>query len=903
VLTVFVVAGADDRPQAEPVTENDIAPIILLRCTVCHGHRTTQAGLDLRTRASMLEGGKSGPAIAPGKPEESLMLRKVAAGEMPPPARLVEVSVKPMEPHEIELVRRWIAAGAPESAVTPDVATTTPDSLVSDADRRFWSFQPPKSARVPTAQHGAWVQNPIDAFILEKLEEGNLSPAPQADRRTLIRRAYFDLIGLPPEPEEVEELVSDSDPLAYEKMIDRLLASPHYGERWGRHWLDLAGYSDSEGVQHSDPIRPNAYRYRDYVIRAFNADKLYDRFLLEQLAGDELADYENTEITPEIYDNLVATGFLRMAPDGTFSGITGFVPDRLDVISAEIEVLSSSVMGLTLKCARCHSHKFDPIPQRDYYRLAAVFKGAFDEHDWLKPNDEGQGTRSVLGTRDLPHVLPHERREWESQRRRIDEQVQQAREELDRRAAELINRIQTERIAALPNELHADLRKMLATPADQRDAVLKYLAEKFEKSLRVERAELAKLDAEFKMAADAAERRVKELEAQRTPEPKVRALWDRGTPSPTNVLKRGNYLTPGPLVGPGFPSVLTDGRTPFAVTPPWPGANKTGRRLALARWLVRPDHPLTARVMVNRIWKHHFGTGIVATLDNFGTTGARPTHPELLDWLATEFVREGWSIKAMHRLIMTSSTYRQRGVGFQLANGDQGTGLAGWNPTPRPVPWKASGGPLSADADSRLLSHMPLRRLEAEAIYDTLLRLAGRLDSRPFGPPDSVEMDRDGLVTVRPSASGWRRSIYMLQRRTQMPTFHETFDLPRMGPNCVERTESTVAPQALHLLNNRMVRELADSFARRVIADVGRDPERQIDRAHRRAFGRAPTPEEQRIATASLAKLTDEWERTIRDGATVDSTPPTNLNEQAAERALGNLCHAIMNSAELLYVD
>ena len=370
----------------EEINQHDILPLLLLRCTVCHGPRTQEAGLDLRTRESMLKGGKSGPAFVPGKPEESLLLRRIRAGEMPPRKRLAAASIKPMEPHEIERLSKWIAAGAPEVESKPDVATEHPDPLVSDEDRDFWSFRPPRAAAVPAVQNGpsvdsqSRVRNPIDAFILRRLQETGLPLAPEADRLTLLSRAYFDLIGLPPSPEDIDAYLADTDPLAYEKLIEKLLASPRYGERWGRYWLDLAGYADSEGGQHADQVRPYAYRYRDYVIRAFNSDKPYDQFLHEQIAGDELYDYENAPvITQEIYDGLAATAFLRMAPDSSYAGITNFVPDRLEIIDDEIETLSSAVMGLTLRCARCHSHKFDPIPQRDYYRLAAVFKGALEE--------------------------------------------------------------------------------------------------------------------------------------------------------------------------------------------------------------------------------------------------------------------------------------------------------------------------------------------------------------------------------------------------------------------------------------------------------------------------------------------------------------------------------------------
>ncbi|HEV3143642.1 MAG TPA: DUF1549 domain-containing protein, partial [Gemmataceae bacterium] len=410
------VAVSSAEPAA-PVSQHDVIPILLRRCTACHGSHRQEAGLDLRTKTAMVRGGKSGPAIIPGKSEDSLVIKKVRAGQMPPRNRLVEASVKPIEPVEIDTLARWIALGAPEVALEPDIATATQDPLVTDNDREFWAFRPPRPVAVPTVKDTALVRNPIDAFILEKLEQKGLSLAPEADPATLLRRIHFDLIGLPPSPEEADQFLREwntKPQTAVASLVDKLLASPHYGERWSRYWLDLAGYADSEGKREQDLPRPNAWRYRDYVIRSLSADKSFDRFLVEQIAGDELADYEHApEITPELYDNLVATGFLRMAPDATWANITGYLPDRVEVIADEIDVLGSAVMGLTLKCARCHNHKFDPIPQRDYYRLVDIFKGAYDEYDWLKPDVRpgfgGAFSQDVQGGRHLPYVTTTER--------------------------------------------------------------------------------------------------------------------------------------------------------------------------------------------------------------------------------------------------------------------------------------------------------------------------------------------------------------------------------------------------------------------------------------------------------------------------------------------------------------
>ena len=571
------------------------------------------------------------------------------------------------------------------------------------------------------------VRDPIDAFILRKLEEKGLTLSREADRFTLIRRAYLDLTGLPPEPEEVERFLADRDLKAYENLINRLLESPRYGERWGRYWLDVAGYQE----------HPYAWRYRDYVIRSFNADKPYDRFLDEQIAGDELLDYENAPvITEEMMDNLVATGFLRMAVDDTGARATNFLADRFEVVADEVQIFSAAVLGLTLQCARCHNHKFDPLPQRDYYRLRAVFQGAYDPYDWISPafSDDPERQMLYFDTRVMPYVTPRanpiklaeERKEAEAHNKELDQEIEALEAALKEKVEPLKKRLFEERLAELPEDLHDDLRKMLATPPEERNEFQKQLAEKFSKRLELDPTGinkdggLRKMDPEYKRAEEETERRVALLKARKHPEPKIRALWDRGGPAPMYLLQRGDPMSPGQRVGPGVPAVLVNGKAPFVVIPS-PGTKKTGRRLALARWLTQPDHPLTARVMVNRIWKHHFGEGIVSTLDDFGRMGARPTHPELLDWLATEFVRHGWSMKAMPRLMMTSRTCRQAS--------------------------KVKPEHETRDPENKLLSRMPLRRMDAEALYDSVFLVAGRLDETRFGPPDPVQVLKNGLAT------------------------------------------------------------------------------------------------------------------------------------------------------------
>ena len=863
--------ASTSQSQLPTVSQREVIPLMLLHCTACHGQRMQEAGLDLRSKASMLKGGKSGPAIVPGKPEESLIVQRIRAREMPPSEREVEASLRPMSARGLEQLVRWISLGAPEVNGNVRDEENGSDPLVSDEDRRFWSFQPPRATPppMPGSVDPSRLRNPVDAFIATKLQEKGLRLSPEADRLMLIRRASFDLTGLPPEPDEVRRFLADPDPAAYEALIERLLDSPRYGERWGRHWLDLVGYSD----------RRHAWRYRDYVIRSFNAGKPYDRFLLEQLAGDELADLtDQAVLTREVMDNLIATGFLRMVNDVTGNRLTNFVSHRIQVVSEQIQIFSSSLLGLTMGCARCHNHKFDPIPQRDYYRLAALFKGAFDEHDWLPPAITDDPNRPMLAkeTRVLPFFTPmanpfrlhEESARRESHNGKINGEIESLQAALKQKAKPVEERFINLRLAELPEELRPDLREMLDTPPADRTPAQKELAGKYEQGLKIRFSDLEDIDPDYRKASQETARKVKLLRARLRPEPLIRALWDRGSPSPTYILRRGDPMSPGRWVEPGVPAVLTRGHSPLAITPPWEGAQKTGRRLALARWLVGPDHPLTARVMVNRIWKHHFGRGIVSTLGNFGRTGARPTHPELLDWLAVEFVRQRWNLKAMHRLIMTSATYRQ----------------------------SSRVTPLHERLDSQnlWLSRMPLRRMDAEVLRDTLFLISHRLDETPGGLPDPVRQRKDGLATSVPTPRGWRRSIYVRQQTSHRmgasnPTILDTFDFPEMTPNCLERVESTVVPQALHLLNDGTVRGLADSLAERARREAGSDPSRGIEEAYWIVLNRPPTLEEQAVSRQALAEL--------------EKSAGSAGEEEVSRQALAKFCHTLLNSAGFLYID
>lgn len=849
----WIASGARSEQSDKVVTQHDVLPIMLLRCTACHGGRSKQGGLDLRTPSAMQIGGHSGPAFVAGDPGASLMIQRVESEACPPREQLLKFFVKRPPSSEVKVLRDWIAAGAPEINVLPDVATTEPDPLVSSEDRQHWAFQPP---------HVTDNAGSIDDFVFEKLSENRLAFSAEADRDTLIRRAYFDLIGMPPGLAEWNNWRNSEDPEWHRKMIDHLLDSNHYGERWGRYWLDLAGYADSEGGVSADPIREVAWKYRDYVIRAFNDDKPYDRFLLEQIAGDELLDYEKAPVvTDEMVENLTATGFLRMGIDQTGSRTMNFVPERLGVISDAITVLGSGIMGLTMECARCHSHKYDPIPHRDYYRFKAIFQGALDEHDWLS-----------FSTRSLEVATPAQQKRTAA----VNPPLAVELKKLELRLKQAMTAVQIETLQQhYPDQSEADLNATLVAVKvadNNRTLPQRMLVENLQRAEVLPDSEQPAAVLEARRAVEGLESRIRQIRVRMEPPLEIRALWDRGDPSPTYILRRGEYDKPGDFVGPGVPSVLTDGRTPFAAEPPFPGGStKTGRRLAFARWLVQPDHPTTSRVMVNRIWYHHFGTGLVKSLENFGVKGERPTHPELLDWLAVQFVERGWSIKDMHRLIMNSRTYRQSSlISDELRN---------------------------LDPQNRLLSRMLLRRMDAEALSDSLLSVSGTLDSTPGGPPDPVSVNRDGLVSVSATSNGrWRRSVYAQMRRTEIPSLMESFDYPEMGPNCIARTVSIVSPQSLMMMNNQHVRQLAVAFASRVreIVDdtaASRDatsdvdkPGAHVDVAYQLALSRPPTDAERRLGIETLLALQASWPEN-----------PTG--------ALETYCHTIFNSAAFLYID
>jgi hypothetical protein len=738
---------------------------------------------------------------------------------------------------------------------------------VKPADRAFWAFCAPVRPPVPQVRQAERVRNPLDAFLLAALEKKGLTFSVEADRVTLLRRVYFDLLGLPPSPQDVAAFLADPSADAYERLLDRLLAAPAYGERWGRHWLDLAGYADSEGILDADYVRTAAWRYRDYVIDAFIQDKPYDRFLKEQIAGDELVDYwtayrTQKELRPEVVEALIATGYLRCASDTSrpdFVNIKNAPGYYYQTLDDTLKIVASSTLGLTVQCAKCHDHKYDPIPQTEYYRMQAVFMSAYRPYQWVP-----QVQRRLL------EATAAQEQEAKEHNAKIDATIAQLRKKAEELQRQFGERLFAERLARLPEAIREDVRSAVTADPAKRNEVQKYLAEKFQKELRPDPKTLPKLLAdtypEYKNQAAQRDAAVKAEEAKRRTFPEIRALYDLPGEARTPLLKRGDYLNPGPEVQPGVLSVLAPAK-PLTWTPPGPDAKTSGRRLAFADWLTQPDHPLTARVLVNRLWLHHFGEGLVATPDNFGHAGALPSHPELLDWLATEFVERGWSIKALHKLILTSSAYRQASA----------------------VDATAHATAQRVDPENRLLWRQRLRRLEAEALRDAVLCVAGTLNEQRYGPPVPMQRQADGEVTTPAGVTGNRRSVFLQVRRSQPLTLLQIFDQPVMETNCTRRSTSTVSSQALTLLNSDFLIRQAEAFATRVLKE---QPDDAAAYALRLAFARPATAKEREKLTAFLDAQTAQYVKATQ-----------GKEAEGRQRALADLCQMLLSANEFAYVD
>jgi hypothetical protein len=761
---------------AEVSYYDSIKPVLAVHCHKCHDAETQKGELRLDLAAGAMKGGESGePAIVPGASAKSEVMRRITSHEkgekMPPKGpRLTEA--------EVARIRQWIDEGA---------------KWPQRDD--YWAFQPPREVAVP----GGEAANPIDRFIGTRLEAEGIRPVERADRRTLLRRAFFDLVGLPPTPEEAALFLDDSSPGAFARLIDRLLADPRHGERWARHWLDLVRYGESDGYE-DDKIRPHAWRYRDYVIRALNADKPYDRFVREQIAGDEL--------WPNDPDAWIATGFARL---GAWDGMSKDpAQQRQDFLADTTDAVGAVFLGVTIGCARCHDHKYDVITQRDYFGVQAFFASVKREAREMK----------------VPPIEPAS--------------ITAA---CKAESAELAS------LKTVREDLLRDAREILESEGEKKidDSILK------KKAASQYPGRLEKLDAEIKALGQRLRFHV----------PKVEAVFNDGGAAPKmHILKGGQLSRPGEEVTPGFIEAMA----------PAEHSQPSGtKRSDLARWLVSPDHPLTARVMVNRLWQHHFGAGLVATASDFGRNGRQPSHPDLLDWLARQFVAEGYSLKQMHRRMMLSEAYQRS------ASPDTATAAA-------------------KDPENRLLWRMNRRRIEGEAIRDTILAVSGVMNRAMGGPgvyarlPKGVNVefpnnDKElswGTVTEEDNR---RRSIYLFQRRSLSFPLTDVFDGAPMNQSCAARAQTTVAPQALALFNGEFAREAAAQFAARLRRECGGDAEKQIARAFQLAFTREPSEAERSSTLGFLG--------------TQAGTRATG----GEEGALTDFCHVLLNTNELIHPD
>jgi cytochrome c553 len=873
-LGMGIWVGAEVRAEGEgpdaarvEFFEAKVRPVLANHCFECHGPKKQKGGLRLDSIEAIRKGGDSGPAIEPGNPENSLLIEAIgyrddALVQMPPSGKLDEA--------DIDALTDWVKMGAPWPASQGESlsASSAPHAApVAGAD--FWSFQPVCEPTLPSVQDTSWPQSPIDRFILAKLEANGLKPAPPAAKRTLIRRVTFDLIGLPPTPAETEAFLADDSPQAFAKVVDRLLASPHYGERWGRYWLDVARYGEDQAHSFKPRLYPNGFRYRDWVTKALNTDLPYDRFLIEQVAGDLLDELGRKERLP-------ALGFFACGP--VYYGD----PKKLDQVADRIDTMCRGFLGLTVACARCHDHKYDPIPTTDYYALAGVFLstdyaeapiapeaqveayqramsaiGSMDEEIKKFLHNEADhlaATRAGATARYLVAAWTFHQRQARDPRANAGEIARE--EGLDvgllRRWVSYLDKAKPEQRPALADWLA--LWKQAASPSSQGDRTrftVELAAQGFQEQLLAllalrqgpsgartatsAQSDGSPLDAQARALLDdlvgeqgflaVPERQVEKampgssrarLEAMRAELEKLKKAappkYDEahtlkeGRPTNMQVLIRGNPETPGPEVPRRFLTILGGARAPFT---------QGSGRLELARALASPDNPLTARVMVNRIWQHHFGRGLVATPSNFGALGDRPSHPELLDWLAHEFVARGWSIKAMHRLILLSSTYQQSSQ-FDLRAAE-------------------------IDPANRLLWRMNRRRLDVEAWRDALLAVSGRLNATLGGPSFKLGAEDNG-----------RRTYYAAISRHDLAPLLRLFDFPDPNITSSERTETTVPLQQLYVLNDEFLVQTAQALAARLTVRPEEDDAARIERAYLLLFSRPPTASERRLGLAFL---------------------------------------------------
>ncbi|MBQ11626.1 MAG: hypothetical protein CMJ45_08770 [Planctomyces sp.] len=843
-------------PPRAPQFETDVRPILKAHCWQCHGEEL-KGKLDTRLARFLLKGGESGPALVPGNHAGSLLYDRVSSGEMPPGSKRLTAD-------EIAVIARWIDSGA--RTIRPEPKSLAAEGHFTLEEQQHWSFQPIRRSRLPDPGPTGQVRSPIDAFLLARLKKDGQGFSPEADRQTLTRRLSFDLHGLPPTPAMVDEFVADRQPGAYQRLVDRLLSSPAYGERWARHWLDVAGYADSDGVTKQDSVRAWAYKYRDYVIRSFNANTPWNEFLIEQLAGDELLAAPYKDLSPRQADRLIATGFLRMSPDGTSGSNTDANAARNQVVAEVIKVVSTSLLGLGVACAQCHPHRYDPITHADYYRMRALFEPAYDWKKWRSP-----------GARLVSQWSEKIRRQALEIDRQLKELANQRDAELDVAAEKAVEK----RIAQLPAAIREPARSARKTAEKNRNDAQKQLVEKYP-FLKVTRNSLQEIESGSKAAILKKWNPLIEAAGKKRPaRDYLMCLTEvAGQVPATHLFARGDFNQPLQEVKPGELSILNPGD--FVIPANNPAIPSTGRRLAYARHLTNGRHPLVARVLVNRFWMHHFGQGLVTTPGDFGVQGDRPSHPKLLDWLAAEFMENGWNLKRLHRLIVTSTAYRQVATRRRSLN--------------------------AIDPDNRLLGRMSVRRIESEALRDSLLALSGRLVRTMHGRPAPVSLDSVGqrvIVSVTqydPSgrllknvaavgAEEFRRTIYIQVRRSLPLGVLVPFDLPTLKPNCVLRTVSTNAPQSLLMMNDPFVVRQVNDLARRICNEVGTEPDQHFQRAWRLVYGRMPSDAQRQSGLEFL----EEQIAAVR-AASPDNPDPKQV-------ALSHLCQALISSNGFLYID
>lgn len=785
-----------------------VKPILRQYCYSCHGLRAHKSGLRVDTVAFLLRGGSRGPAIVPGNSKSSLLMQALRGQGTDLPR--MPFGKEALTEEQIALIARWIDAGA-----------KTPTRETPDDGRSHWAFQPPTRPALPVVRNRAWIRNAIDAFVPARLEARGIEPSPEADRITLARRLYLDLIGLPPQPEELEAFLADTRPDAFEQLVERLLASPHYGERWARHWLDVARYADSHGYTIDGPRE--MWKYRDWVIDAFNRDMPYHQFLTDQMAGDLLPN--------ATVEQKIATGFHRNTLLNQEGGID---PEqfRVEAVADRIHTIGVGILGLTLNCARCHDHKYDPISQREYFQLFAFF------------NNQDEPTITLAA----PELVAKQ----QAIRARIQEAVKQA---------EIAQKAWLRRLSDAEREkLPRDIQVILNLGFEQRDRRQKQTLLRFVQAR----------DEAFYRALQT----IAELEAQEPKLPTAMVLQERKTPRETRIHIQGDFTRPGDAVQPGVPSVLN----PLPDSP----RVRAGKpnRLDFAAWLTAADNPLTARVMVNRLWQHYFGKGLVETENDFGLQGTPPTHPELLDWLAVEFRESGWRLKHMHRLIVTSATYRQSA--------------------------RARPDLAEKDPQNRLWARQNRLRLDAEIIRDCALAVSGKLQRRIGGPsvyppqPEGVyrftQVPRDWPTSIGPDR--FRRGLYTwFQRSAPYPALI-TFDAPDATTSCTRGVRSNTPLQALTLLNDPAYYELARAFGERIIREAPAGDENRIRYAFRLALGRGPNDSEMSLLVACVRK-----QRAALQGQSDDirrlapHAPADSALDQAVFTLLGR---ALMNLDEFI---